>query len=74
MVVGAGACAVAALPGLPTWVVLGLAMLWGVAGSLMVLVTLHMATNFIGHNTVSVWATGGGGIVYNSVEGVCSTK
>lgn len=49
----AGASAVAALPALPPWVVLGLATLWGVAGSLMVLVTLHLATTFIGPNTVS---------------------
>lgn len=53
VVVGAGACAVAALPGLSPWVMLGLASLWGVSGSLMVLVTLYMASNLIGQHTDS---------------------
>lgn len=53
VVVGGAACAVAALPGLPPWMVLTLAALWGVSGSLMVVVTLAMAAKLIGENTDS---------------------
>ncbi|XP_063847478.1 major facilitator superfamily domain-containing protein 12-like isoform X1 [Scylla paramamosain] len=53
VVVGGAACTVAALPGLPPWVVLSLAVLWGVAGALMVVVTLSMAARLIGNYTDS---------------------
>ncbi|XP_045603922.2 major facilitator superfamily domain-containing protein 12 [Procambarus clarkii] len=53
IVIGLVACTVSALPWMPLWGLFSVAVLWGVSGSLLVIISLAFTADLIGRNTDS---------------------
>ncbi|XP_069938787.1 major facilitator superfamily domain-containing protein 12-like isoform X2 [Cherax quadricarinatus] len=51
IVIGLVACTISALPWMPLWGVFSVAILWGVSGSLLVIISLAFTADLIGQNT-----------------------